>query len=107
LLLCHHLCASLVSPLSLHDRSSDLVRRKATAVRPTTRYEWMAFLASAWGWSRALDGPAGGSGGCQPSLRRPAGRALDGAAVCGGDRKSTRLNSSHQIISYAVFCLKK
>src|SRR5258708_28274438 len=27
-----------------------------------------------------------------------------GAAV---DRKSTRLNSSHQIISYAVFCLKK
>src|SRR5258708_22014127 len=23
------------------------------------------------------------------------------------DRKSTRLNSSHQIISYAVFCLKK
>src|SRR5258708_39723616 len=28
------------------------------------------------------------------------------AAVC-LDRKSTRLNSSHQIISYAVFCLKK
>src|SRR5258708_19150162 len=34
------------------------------------------------------------------------------ARVCDGshahqDRKSTRLNSSHQIISYAVFCLKK
>src|SRR5258708_38680129 len=29
------------------------------------------------------------------------------AAVSGEDRKSTRLNSSHQIISYAVFCLKK
>src|SRR5258708_18892489 len=27
--------------------------------------------------------------------------------VGGVDRKSTRLNSSHQIISYAVFCLKK
>src|SRR2546426_8218801 len=28
--------------------------------------------------------------------------------VCGrGDRKSTRLNSSHLVISYAVFCLKK
>src|SRR5258708_15647832 len=29
--------------------------------------------------------------------------------ACGNraDRKSTRLNSSHQIISYAVFCLKK
>src|SRR5258708_28188244 len=36
----------------------------------------------------------------------PAGRW---AKACGGyrDRKSTRLNSSHQIISYAVFCLKK
>src|SRR5258708_15410090 len=35
---------------------------------------------------------------------------LDGGSpfVAGGrDRKSTRLNSSHQIISYAVFCLKK
>src|SRR5258708_26222274 len=28
-------------------------------------------------------------------------------AAFGSDRKSTRLNSSHQIISYAVFCLKK
>src|SRR5258708_11358397 len=27
--------------------------------------------------------------------------------VLATDRKSTRLNSSHQIISYAVFCLKK
>src|SRR3712207_6852657 len=28
-------------------------------------------------------------------------------AKVGGDRKSTRLNSSHANISYAVFCLKK
>src|SRR2546426_7005977 len=28
-------------------------------------------------------------------------------AVSGADRKSTRLNSSHLVISYAVFCLKK
>src|SRR5438034_3952275 len=27
--------------------------------------------------------------------------------LCPGDRKSTRLNSSHTVISYAVFCLKK
>src|SRR5438445_7272540 len=33
-------------------------------------------------------------------LRRPSRRGL-------GDRKSTRLNSSHANISYAVFCLKK
>src|SRR5690349_23971411 len=30
-----------------------------------------------------------------------------GAIECSGDRKSTRLNSSHVEISYAVFCLKK
>src|SRR5256885_12504073 len=29
------------------------------------------------------------------------------AARLAGDRKSTRLNSSHLVISYAVFCLKK
>src|SRR5947209_14055078 len=29
------------------------------------------------------------------------------APPCGRDRKSTRLNSSHANISYAVFCLKK
>src|SRR5438105_9083265 len=33
-------------------------------------------------------------------------RLRDGDAVA-GDRKSTRLNSSHEWISYAVFCLKK
>src|SRR5256885_1639852 len=30
-----------------------------------------------------------------------------GSVQIGGDRKSTRLNSSHLVISYAVFCLKK
>src|SRR5688500_19229382 len=30
-----------------------------------------------------------------------------GTLVPPGDRKSTRLNSSHLVISYAVFCLKK
>src|SRR5258708_21500415 len=41
-----------------------------------------------------------------PSLTGPVSVAL--ARVCLEiDRKSTRLNSSHQIISYAVFCLKK
>src|SRR5207245_7957651 len=34
-------------------------------------------------------------------------RALTGAGPKGEDRKSTRLNSSHGSISYAVFCLKK
>src|SRR5947208_11583611 len=47
------------------------------------------------GHSRALAGKA-------PPTRRT---LVTGQAP--PDRKSTRLNSSHQIISYAVFCLKK
>src|SRR5438270_6900974 len=42
--------------------------------------------------------------------RRPVGcrpRLLEQALGGGRDRKSTRLNSSHSQISYAVFCLKK
>src|SRR5438552_10252205 len=35
------------------------------------------------------------------------GPCTDGCLDHSKDRKSTRLNSSHQIISYAVFCLKK
>src|SRR3712207_7141085 len=35
------------------------------------------------------------------------GRAAAGRGGQGRDRKSTRLNSSHANISYAVFCLKK
>src|SRR3712207_8845406 len=53
----------------------------------------------------------GGSSGELPDVQR--GEPLDGTLVVadGGadeiDRKSTRLNSSHAHISYAVFCLKK
>src|SRR5688500_20174522 len=59
----------------------------------------------------------------QPSGRPCADGAADGRALIslsdaarfrrpyaadpGADRKSTRLNSSHLVISYAVFCLKK
>src|SRR5205814_5338450 len=39
------------------------------------------------------------------AVHRPPGRSL--AAPRRTDRKSTRLNSSHLGISYAVFCLKK
>src|SRR5438034_7921357 len=43
---------------------------------------------------RHVSGEARRSGARPPHLPRP-------------DRKSTRLNSSHTVISYAVFCLKK
>src|SRR3712207_8441996 len=63
---------------------------------------------------RSHRAPQGGQERPLPHLldRRPAGcrHHRDGAAVDPGgriDRKSTRLNSSHANISYAVFCLKK
>src|SRR5258708_21720880 len=44
----------------------------------------------------------------RPSLDRTPGHESFRLSVRSKeDRKSTRLNSSHQIISYAVFCLKK
>src|SRR5258708_18267749 len=68
---------------------------------------------------------ASGSQGGVPGLFTILGSSLPAKIRCSGrpqtqrvfaplpngaprqDRKSTRLNSSHQIISYAVFCLKK
>src|SRR3989475_1749176 len=44
---------------------------------------------------------------CVPPARRRAAGRRRAAARTQGDRKSTRLNSSHSQISYAVFCLKK
>src|SRR5258708_18311302 len=42
-----------------------------------------------------------------PARGTPRQRAQAREQLVQVDRKSTRLNSSHQIISYAVFCLKK
>src|SRR5256885_12592505 len=51
-------------------------------------------------------GQGGWFGAVVAGVERPGGGG--GAARAGrGDRKSTRLNSSHLVISYAVFCLKK
>src|SRR3712207_7975576 len=68
--------------------------------------------------ARRLGGcEAGGAGvedRCRLPVRFPVSRAGRGDRLggrcrpgVGGDRKSTRLNSSHANISYAVFCLKK
>src|SRR5258708_10793698 len=54
---------------------------------------------------RPADARGGGvHGGVRP---RSGGRGQLRVLRSRLDRKSTRLNSSHQIISYAVFCLKK
>src|SRR2546426_2396416 len=43
----------------------------------------------------------------RPRFRAPPGTGLRSRVLVLQDRKSTRLNSSHLVISYAVFCLKK
>src|SRR5438034_3292570 len=69
------------------------------------------------GLERALDrGPVGGGLRSQEANPRqrdvegtkpPASSPIDELTRLREDRKSTRLNSSHTVISYAVFCLKK
>src|SRR5579859_7821203 len=71
-----------------------------------------ASIYDVWNFRRAGSGSADRSG--EPVLayparmsrtQQPAGSALSATGT--QDRKSTRLNSSHSQISYAVFCLKK
>src|SRR5207302_9210160 len=76
-------------------RSSDLSRRAHPLPRRSSRAR-----RSRSGWSsHRVASPAGGT--VQVDF---ASQALCSKEV---DRKSTRLNSSHVKISYAVFCLKK
>src|SRR5256885_17247724 len=51
--------------------------------------------------------PLGGDFGGLAVLLHLGQRGFELAQNFGVDRKSTRLNSSHLVISYAVFCLKK
>src|SRR5438034_7435124 len=60
-------------------------------------YEFMALPDPRWG-ARTRSNTQHGT------VMKPAGFT---GFVQGADRKSTRLNSSHTVISYAVFCLKK
>src|SRR5439155_24419582 len=59
-------------------------------------------ICSTWPWRRASCSTRSCVG---TDIVLVAGAVLLG--LCVGDRKSTRLNSSHVAISYAVFCLKK
>src|SRR2546430_12653187 len=68
-----------------HSRAAERSRARGLAVTPG--------YARPGGGRRAAGTPGAGE------RRRP--------AALSGDRKSTRLNSSHSQISYAVFCLKK
>src|SRR5207244_9290590 len=87
-------------------RSSDLTSRAAARLRRLRRDGGGRVRTDRGGGGGALacrrGAPASGGLARHRRYRRRGGRGL-GAP----DRKSTRLNSSHQIISYAVFCVQK
>src|SRR5690625_6639962 len=62
------------------------------------------FRSGSWQCADRRCTPASGS---VRRLRSPTGRGTQQSRERTEDRKSTRLNSSHVAISYAVFCLKK
>src|SRR2546426_4589586 len=66
-------------------------------------------VAAILGMSLLLLGSGSGLAGVRAAtFAAPLGGSLlSGIGVAMIDRKSTRLNSSHLVISYAVFCLKK
>src|SRR5256885_5010796 len=69
--------------------------------RTTRRYGWRVYSARGFGPRRP------GSIAHREAEWRSGGEGGLGARLGYTDRKSTRLNSSHLVISYAVFCLKK
>src|SRR5207249_9007304 len=69
----------------------------------------LAWLGISWLGSSGGGQPASGARSAKPSAQAAYQSANHGSPAASGtiDRKSTRLNSSHVSISYAVFCLKK
>src|SRR5690606_42153002 len=88
-------CAPVLAPLSLHDALPICRRPSASSPGCPSARRSRRGSATAW-WSRASATPA-------TTTTSAAGAATPPST----DRKSTRLNSSHVKISYAVFCLKK
>src|SRR5437899_9616295 len=90
----HTRMSALIYTLSLHDALP--IWRSFPAIALTTDTSALTALSNDYGYEEVF------------------ARQLQGLAVAGDvlialstDRKSTRLNSSHLGISYAVFCLKK
>src|SRR2546422_1145368 len=93
---------SLPDPLPICRRSTPANAQAPPRRRPTRR--------SGRGWARASRAPGYRPDSAARCPRTPPHhRAARAPRRRGGvrDRKSTRLNSSHGYISYAVFCLKK
>src|SRR5688572_30939306 len=92
----HHPATTAFYTLSLHDALPIFRPRHRSSRRAAADRAFAVPTAAV----RSVD--AGGGGRAPDSRDRHAG-----GGRARGDRKSTRLNSSHSQISYAVFCLKK
>src|SRR5690606_41063254 len=95
------------SPLSLHDALP------ISDTPPAAPDSWAAQLAYLQPQAAGRSGPSDATDAApEIEVLNSLGKALTqhaepGPATQAEDRKSTRLNSSHVKISYAVFCLKK
>src|SRR5690606_40065932 len=81
-------------------RSSDLGLRGLPVAR-RRQFDWAGYSR------RCRSSGARRTGGDPPPPSAPPASCRPSARSSARDRKSTRLNSSHVKISYAVFCLKK
>src|SRR5690606_41672203 len=94
-------------PLSLHDALP--IYGRAVDIHPAAIQNWFKANGRLYGWSWDEGRRVGENWHFRyvPSLDQMKHEGLlDHAAVQRVDRKSTRLNSSHVKISYAVFCWK-
>src|SRR5690348_18211468 len=73
----------------------------------STLFPYTTLFRSEPSFSSSLGFGLAGASGRQHGLDPHGPLLVHEEQPAGGDRKSTRLNSSHPSISYAVFCLKK
>src|SRR5690606_42015397 len=93
--------------LSLHDALPILFNINLMGVMRATRKALPIFLEKGEGVIINTASAAGIAGSRAGAAYTASKHAVVGYTKNVGDRKSTRLNSSHVKISYAVFCLKK
>src|SRR2546430_12014621 len=89
----------------------DMPAAKLRPVRPSTHTAPPVMYSQQWSPAPSITATAPELRTAKRSPARPAAYSSPPVApyrqVIEGDRKSTRLNSSHSQISYAVFCLKQ
>src|SRR3989454_2330432 len=94
-----------ISTLSLHDALPISHRREPARQHAARVHADTPVLRADLRPDRAV--PAGSDLIQRVLYERAVDRCAAAVAEVNADRKSTRLNSSHLVISYAVFCLKK